>query len=43
MTKKVLRIINRFNIGGITYNVSYLSKYLEPDYETVFFNDCDFK
>lgn len=32
---KVLRIINRFNIGGITYNVSYLSKYLEPDYETL--------
>ena len=35
MAKKVLRIINRFNIGGITYNVSYLSKYLEPDYETL--------
>ncbi len=35
MSKKVLRIINRFNIGGITYNVSYLSKYLEPDYETL--------
>lgn len=32
---KVLRIINRFNIGGITYNVSYLSKFLEPDYETL--------
>jgi len=32
---KVLRIINRFNIGGITYNVSYLSKYLEPDYQTL--------
>jgi len=32
---KVLRIINRFNIGGITYNVSYLSKYLEPYYETL--------
>jgi glycosyltransferase involved in cell wall biosynthesis len=32
---KVLRIINRFNIGGITYNVSYLSKYLAPDYETL--------
>ena len=29
------QIINRFNIGGITYNVSYLSKYLEPDYETL--------
>lgn len=32
---KVLRIINRFNIGGITYNVSYLSKYLDPKYETL--------
>lgn len=32
---KVLRIINRFNIGGITYNVSYLSKYLAPEYETL--------
>lgn len=32
---RVLRIINRFNIGGITYNVSYLSKYLEPDFETL--------
>ncbi|MGZ4038271.1 MAG: glycosyltransferase, partial [Bacteroidia bacterium] len=31
---KVLRIINRFNLGGITYNVSYLSKYLPVDYET---------
>lgn len=32
---KVLRIINRFNLGGITYNVSYLSKYLPEEYETV--------
>ncbi|MGZ3919651.1 MAG: glycosyltransferase [Bacteroidia bacterium] len=32
---KVLRIINRFNLGGITYNVSYLSKYLPADYETL--------
>lgn len=32
---KVLRIINRFNLGGITYNVSYLSKYLPSEYETV--------
>ncbi len=32
---KVLRIINRFNIGGITYNVSYLSKYLDQSYETL--------
>lgn len=32
---KVLRIINRFNLGGITYNVSYLSRYLPADYETL--------
>ncbi|HTF02594.1 MAG TPA: glycosyltransferase [Bacteroidia bacterium] len=32
---KVLRIINRFNLGGPTYNVSYLSKYLAPEYETL--------
>ncbi|MGY6560840.1 MAG: glycosyltransferase [Luteibaculaceae bacterium] len=32
---KVLRIINRFNIGGPTYNAAYLTKYLEPDFETL--------
>ena len=32
---RVLRIINRLNIGGPTYNAAYLSKYLEPDYETM--------
>ncbi|MFN5183050.1 MAG: glycosyltransferase [Bacteroidota bacterium] len=32
---KVLRIINRFNIGGPTYNVGYLTKYLSPDFETL--------
>ena len=32
---KVLRIINRFNLGGPTYNVSYLSKYLPSEYETL--------
>ncbi|WP_317896896.1 glycosyltransferase [Aurantibacillus circumpalustris] len=32
---KVLRIINRFNLGGISYNVSYLSKYLPNKYETL--------
>ena len=32
---RVLRIINRFNLGGITYNVSYLSKYLPGEYETL--------
>jgi hypothetical protein len=32
---KVLRIINRFNLGGPTYNVAYLSKYLSSDYQTL--------
>ncbi len=32
---KVLRIINRFNLGGITYNVAYLTKYLSSDFETL--------
>ena len=32
---KVLRIINRFNLGGPTYNVAYLSKYLPSEYETL--------
>lgn len=32
---KVLRIINRLNLGGITYNVTYLSKFLSPAYETM--------
>ncbi|MBK8845435.1 MAG: glycosyltransferase [Bacteroidetes bacterium] len=32
---KVLRIINRLNLGGPTYNVGYLSKYLAPEFETL--------
>lgn len=32
---KILRIINRFNLGGPTYNVAYLSKYISSDYETL--------
>ncbi|MFI5217896.1 MAG: glycosyltransferase [Bacteroidia bacterium] len=32
---RVLRIINRLNLGGITYNVSYLTKYLAPEFETI--------
>jgi len=32
---KVLRIINRFNIGGPTFNAAYLTKYLEPEFETL--------
>lgn len=31
---KVLRILNRLNVGGPTLNVAYLSKYLSGDYET---------
>jgi glycosyltransferase involved in cell wall biosynthesis len=32
---KVLRIINRFNLGGPTYNAAYLTKYLSPEFKTV--------
>jgi len=32
---KVLRIINRFNLGGPTYNVAYLSRYMAPEFETI--------
>ena len=32
---KVLRIINRPNLGGPTYNAAYLSKYLAPEFETL--------
>ena len=32
---KVLRIINRFNLGGPTYNVAYLSKYMSDEFETM--------
>ncbi len=32
---RVLRIINRFNLGGPTYNVAYLTKYLQPDFDTL--------
>jgi len=31
---RVLRIINRLNLGGPTYNATYLTKYLEPEFET---------
>ena len=36
MTKKVkiLRIINRFNLGGPTYNVTFLTAFLNDDFET---------
>jgi glycosyltransferase involved in cell wall biosynthesis len=32
---RILRIINRFNLGGPTYNVAYLSKYISPGFETM--------
>ena len=35
MKRKILRVINRFNLGGPTYNAAYLTKYLENDYETL--------
>ncbi len=31
---KILRIINRLNLGGPTYNVAYLTRHLNDDYET---------
>lgn len=32
---KILRIINRFNLGEPTYNAGYLSKYMTSDFETL--------
>lgn len=32
---KILRIINRFNLGGPTFNAALLTKYLSPKYETL--------
>lgn len=32
---KTLRIINRFNLGGPTYNVTYLTRYMPPEFETL--------
>lgn len=32
---RVLRIINRLNLGGPTYNAANLTKYLDPDFETM--------
>ena len=31
---KILRILNRLNVGGPTLNVAYLSKYIDTRYET---------
>lgn len=32
---RVLRIINRLNLGGPTFNAAYLTKHLSPQYETL--------
>ncbi len=32
---RILRIINRFNLGGPTHNVAYLTRFLPPEFETV--------
>ncbi|KAA3643716.1 MAG: glycosyltransferase family 1 protein [Bacteroidetes bacterium] len=32
---KILRIINRFNLGGPTFNAALLTRYLSPDYDTL--------
>jgi glycosyltransferase involved in cell wall biosynthesis len=32
---KVLRIINRFNIGGPTYNATFLTQFIDADFETL--------
>ena len=32
---RILRIANRFNLGGPTFNVAYLTKYLPSEYETL--------
>lgn len=32
---RILRILNRFNLGGPTYNAAYLTRYLAPEYDTL--------
>jgi len=32
---RILRMINRFNLGGPTYNAAYLTKYLSPEFDTL--------
>lgn len=32
---KILRIINRFNLGGPTFNAAYLTKYMGDEFETL--------
>lgn len=32
---RVLRIINRLNLGGPTFNAAYLTKFMEPEFDTL--------
>ncbi len=32
---RILRILNRFNLGGPTFNAGYLTRYLSPEFETM--------
>ncbi len=32
---KILRVINRFNIGGPTYNATFLTRYISDEFETL--------
>ena len=32
---RVLRIINRLNLGGPTFNAAYLTRFLAPEFETL--------
>ena len=32
---RILRIINRFNIGGPTFNATFLTRFLSDEYETM--------
>ena len=32
---RILRILNRFNLGGPTFNAAYLTKYLSPEFTTL--------
>jgi glycosyltransferase involved in cell wall biosynthesis len=32
---RILRVINRFNLGGPTHNAGYLTRYLPPEFETL--------
>lgn len=37
---KILRILNRFNLGGPVHNASILSRYLSADYQTLLIGGC---